>query len=136
MMEAILISGILQGLALIALLLRNGFNKTPNRILAALVLILSAHLCLIVIDVKDLLFEYPHFSRLSWLLPLCYGPLILLLTQSIVQSHFLLNKKHLGYFLPFAVYLIILTPYFFSDASYKIACLTQRDKVFEADLAG
>ena len=133
MVVAILFSGILQGLLLVVLLYQKGFNKIPNRILAALVFLIACHLTLIVIDVKDLFIKLPHLSRLSWLLPLCYGPMILLLTQSILQKNFSLRKNHFLYFLPFAVYLIILTPYYLQSATEKIMYLSDQGKVSQAD---
>lgn len=130
---AIIISGILQGLLLVALLCRKGFNKIPNRFLAVLIFLLSAHLGLIAMDVKDLFLQYPHLSRLSWLLPVCYGPLILLLTQSITDRNFSVKKTHLLYFSPFFIYLIVLLPYYFSGASDKLAYLSDHEKMLKAD---
>lgn len=133
MVTAIIISGILQGLLLVALLWQKGFNKIQNRFLAALILLLAFHLGLIAMDSNDLFLQLPHLSRISWLLPLSYGPLILLLTQSITAPEFSLKKSHLIYLLPFAIYLIILLPYYCSGATEKLAYLSNPGKMLNAD---
>jgi AraC-like DNA-binding protein len=133
LVSALLISGIIQGLLLILLLIQKEFNRIPNRILSVLVLIVVAHLGLIAIDVNGLFIQYPHLSRLSWLLPLCYGPLILLLTQSMVSVQFKFRPWYVFYFLPFAVYLCLLMPYYAAGTDFKIAYLTDHARVQEAD---
>ncbi len=133
MVSAFLISGILQGFFLILLLVQKEFNRVPNRILSALVLLVTAHLSLIAIDVNDLFVAYPHLSRLSWLLPLLYGPMILLLTESLVSVQFSFKPRHALYLLPFATYLVLLAPYYLSSANFKTAYLSDPSKVAAAD---
>ncbi|MCF2447277.1 helix-turn-helix domain-containing protein [Dyadobacter sp. CY345] len=108
-------------------------NTTSNRILALLIFLIVAHLNLIAIDVNNMFVRFPHLSRLSWLLPLCYGPLILLLTKSLVSKNFKFGRLHILYFLPFITYLIILTPFYFQSASEKILYLSDQEKVLKAD---
>lgn len=115
------------------MLLRKPSNQVANRILAALILVLMGHLLLVALDVKDLFLVYPHFSRLSWLLPLLYGPLILLLTQSITDPDFRLRPSQGLSLLPFAVYFVILLPYFASPAADKLACLSNAHLVAQQD---
>lgn len=130
---AILFAGVLQGGILCILLLWKKDNRLSNRILAMLVLVLVAHLSLVAIDVRDLFVRVPHLSRLSWLIPHLYGPLLLLLTQSIVVKGFRLRWIHACYFLPFLVYLLLLSPYYFSGAAEKIAYLSDQAVVNRAD---
>ena len=133
MISAILISGILQGILLIFLLYNKGLNKIPNRILSALIVILIGHLSLIYLDVKDLFLQFPHLSRLSWLFPVLYGPLILLFTQSIVEIDFSFKPAHLTYLVPFGIYFVLLLPYFTSASSDKLAILTDPVRLAQAD---
>ncbi|MCE6992199.1 AraC family transcriptional regulator [Dyadobacter sp. CY323] len=133
LVSALLTSGIIQGLLLILLLVKKEFNRIPNRILSVLILVVTAHLSLIAIDVDDLFLQYPHLSRLSWLLPLLYGPLILLLTESLVSVQFSFKTRHAFYFLPFVIYFFLLAPYYASGADFKIAYLSDQAKVKEAD---
>jgi len=133
MVTAVLFSGIVQGLLLVLLLFQKNVNRTSARILATLVFLIAAHLSLIAVDMNDLFVQLPHLSKLSWLLPLCYGPLILLLTQSLVQKTFTFRRSYTLYFLPFLIYLAILAPYYFQVASQKIAYLSNQEKVLKAD---
>lgn len=130
---AILFSGVLQGFLLAALLFIKKPNQLSNKLLASLITILIVHLSLIAIDVKALFIHFPHLSRLSWVIPLLYGPLILLLTQSIVKINFVLQKKHLLYFLPFIIYAIALTPYFLLTTQEKVEFLKDTIQVTKAD---
>ena len=130
---AILFAGVLQGGILSALLVRKQNNRLSSRILATLVLVLVIHLSLVAIDIRDLFLLFPHLSRLSWLIPLLYGPLILLLTQSIVSRGFRMQAAHLLYFIPFIIYLVILFPYYLKGAEEKLAYLSDEQLVKEAD---
>lgn len=115
------------------LLYKKGFNKIPNRILSTLIFVVICHLILISIDVKDLFLTYPHLSRLSWLIPVLYGPMILLLTQSITEINFKIKPGHLIYLIPFFTYLAILTPYFISSATEKTDILSDPVRLNKAD---
>ncbi|WP_165870338.1 helix-turn-helix domain-containing protein [Albibacterium bauzanense] len=130
---AILFSGVLQGVLLAYLLFKKKPEQLSNKLLAFLIVILVFHLSLIAIDVKDLFIRFPHLSRLSWVIPLSYGPLILLLTQCIVTINFTLQKKHLIYFLPLIIYGIALTPYFTLPAYEKVEFLKDPIQVSNAD---
>ncbi|WP_171037871.1 helix-turn-helix domain-containing protein [Dyadobacter luticola] len=133
MITALLISGIIQGGFLAFLLLRKSSNQVPNRILATLIFVVMCHLSLICLDVRNLFLVYPHLSRLSWLLPLLYGPLILLLTQSISDPLFKMRPGQLLLLLPFAAYFVLLIPYFSLSAAAKITILANTQLVTLAD---
>lgn len=133
MITALLLSGIIQGGFLAFLLVRRESNQLPNRILSALILLLMFHLFLICLEVKNLFIGYPHFSRLSWLLPLLYGPLIVLLTQSISDPEFRFRRSHLLLIVPFGIYLGLLMPYFILPGSDKVAYLANKGLVAQAD---
>jgi AraC-like DNA-binding protein len=130
---AILLSGIIQGGFLALMLLRKTSNQVASRILAALILVVMAHLFLVCLDVKDQFLVYPHFSRLSWLLPLLYGPLILLLTQSITDPDFRLRRGQLLSLLPFVIYLVVLLPYFSLSSAAKLTYLADPRLVMQQD---
>lgn len=115
------------------MLLRKPSNQVPNRILATLILVVMSHLFLICLDVKDMFLLYPHCSRLSWLLPLLYGPLILLLTQSITDPDFRMHRRQWLSLLPFAIYFFILLPYFSLPTADKLAYLSDSRLVAQQD---
>lgn len=62
-----------------------------------------------------------------------YGPLILVLTQSIVEIDFTFRRTHLLYVIPFLIYLLLLTPYFTSGTAAKVAYLSDSVAVVQAD---
>jgi AraC-like DNA-binding protein len=130
---AILFAGVLQGIILAILLVRKRTNRLSNRILACLVTVLVLHLSLVAIDVRDLFLRFPHLTRISWLIPLLYGPLLLLLTQSIMLRGFRLRPVQAICFLPFCVYLILLSPYYFQSADSKLAFMADAGMVSKAD---
>lgn len=130
---AVLFAGVLQGIILAVLLVRKNENRLSNRILACLVSVLVFHLSLIAIDIRDLFIRFPHLSRLSWLIPLLYGPLLLLFSQSIMSRGFRLKPVHGLYFLPFLVYLCLLMPYYLQSSAEKLAILTDPVLLARAD---
>jgi|SRR6218665_220409 len=130
---AVLFAGLLQGIILAVLLVRKRQNRLSNRILAFLVVVLVFHLSLVAIDIRDLFIRFPHLSRLSWLIPLLYGPLLLLFTQSIMKRGFRPGPVHGLYFLPFLVYLGLLTPYYLQPSAVKLMILTDPVLLARAD---
>jgi AraC-like DNA-binding protein len=62
-----------------------------------------------------------------------YGPLILLLTKSIVEIDFRFKKQQILYFIPFTIYAGLLAPYFLSPAQQKIRILTATELLHQAD---
>lgn len=130
---AVLFAGVLQGIILAALLARKQENRLSNRILACLVAVLVVHLSLVAIDIRNLFLRFPHLSRLSWLIPVLYGPLLLLLTQSIMNRGFRLKAVHGLYFVPFVVYLFLLMPYYLRPAAEKLVILSNPVLVSAAD---
>jgi AraC-like DNA-binding protein len=130
---AVLFAGVLQGIILAVLLVRKQENRLSNRILAGLVTVLVFHLSLVAIDSRDLFIRIPHLSRLSWLIPLLYGPLLLLFTQSIMNRGFRIRPVHGLYLLPFLVYLALLMPYYLQSPAEKLAVLTNPVLLARAD---
>lgn len=130
---AILFAGVLQGIILVVLLMLKQPNRLSNRILATLVSILVIHLSLVALDIRHLFLQFPHLSRLSWLIPLCYGPLMLLFTKSIMIRGFSIKPRYGLYFLPFVIYLFVLLPYYFQPASAKLPILADPLREAKAD---
>ncbi|MCO4293290.1 helix-turn-helix transcriptional regulator [Solitalea sp. MAHUQ-68] len=129
----VLIAGIIQGLILIILLLKKETNHLPNRLLAFFILLVVVHLSLIVIELDNNFLKAPHLSKLTWLLPVLYGPMIIVITQSIVSINFRFSKKHLLLLLPFLIYLCVLLPYYLKSAAEKMAYLSNVSGVLQDD---
>ncbi|WP_256009336.1 helix-turn-helix domain-containing protein [Desertivirga xinjiangensis] len=134
LLAAVLLSGLFQGLILIMLLLKKEINLLPNRLLASLILLFVIHLGLVAIDVNNHFLLFPHLSKLSWVLPLLYGPLIICLTESIVEIEFRFTRRHLLLLIPFFAYLFILSPYFLMRTDEKLQYLTNVGQVEQDDM--
>ncbi|HEY0896175.1 MAG TPA: hypothetical protein VGE15_06460, partial [Sphingobacteriaceae bacterium] len=119
-----MIAGIFQGLVLVILLLRKEVNRLPNRLLAALILLISLHLILIRTGSDYLFLGFPHLPHASYLFPALYGPLLLLFVSSISEVEFRFRKRHLSLLVPFLVILGWLTPYYLQENDAGEANLT------------
>lgn len=123
----------LQGVFMGALLVRTHVNQPANRILAILLFIISFHLVLVGFDNRDFFMAFPHLSRISWIIGSLYWPLIFLFVQHITGTPFRSKWKNLLLFIPFAVLLIIMLPYYLQSTESKRALLTHFEKASEAD---
>ncbi len=89
----------------------------------ALVLIVTFQAILNAFDNRDFFLAWPHLSKVSWLLPSLFGPLVYLFTIKLCSERPAFNRRDLLHFLPFAFYLVLLMPWYLQPASAKIAYL-------------
>ena len=132
-MKSIFLSGIIQGVLLAVLLLIRGKEHRPNRILGLLMVVVSVHLSLIMFEGSDFFSRNPHFSRITWLLPILYGPLILLFTKMVTQRREAFIKTDLMVFIPFGLYLILLIPYYVSSVDQKLFYMNDENSLYSDD---
>jgi AraC-like DNA-binding protein len=133
LLDIILFIGAGQGILLALLLFSRGTNKRNNRILGTLLALVALHLVLVGNDNADFFLKYPHLSRITWTVPLLYGPLIYLLTSSLTSPRFRWRWQYAFTFMPFAAFVAILMPYYLLPAQDKIAYLTNYESVLQAD---
>ncbi|WP_224994517.1 AraC family transcriptional regulator [Cesiribacter sp. SM1] len=133
LLDIILFIGAGQGILLALLLFSRGTNKRNNRILGTLLGLLALHLVLVGNDNATFFLEYPHLSRITWTLPLLYGPLIFLLTTSLTAPRFKWRWRYLLLFTPFILFVGILMPYYLLPAQEKIAYLSNYEVVLQED---
>lgn len=119
LLQIILMAGSMQGICLAILLYNRKNNRLANRILSFLMIILSFQIVLVSFDNREFFMTYPHLSKISWLLPSLFGPLIFLFTQKLTNENARLDWKDTIHLLPFLIYLILLSPYFFQSARAK-----------------
>jgi len=112
----------IQGLFLAFLLWRTKNNQPANRILGTLLLFISFHLILVGFDDREFFMNFPHLSRISWVIGTLYGPLVFLFVQQTTRMHIKPYWKALM-FLPFLIVLFNLLPYFLQSAEEKRAYL-------------
>lgn len=118
-LQIILLSGAFQGLLLAVVLFTRKNNPGANRILGILLLILGCHVVLVAFDNRAFFMRFPHLSKLSWLIPTLYGPLILLFVRRLTGLMKSFGKQEWLYFIPFVLWLIYLSPYFLQPAAIK-----------------
>ncbi len=112
----------IQGVFLGLLLMRTRINQPANKLLAALLLLISFHLVLIGFDEREFFLRFPHLSRISWIIGVLYGPLTLLFVRHLLQLQLKPFWQGIA-FLPFIVLFIILLPYYLQSVDEKRAYL-------------
>ncbi len=123
----------IQGLFLAIMLARTPVNQPANRILAAVLLLLSFHLVLVGFDNREFFMTFPHLSRISWIIGSLYWPLLFLFLRSITQTPATAPWKNLWAFIPFVIFLIIMLPYYTLGTEDKRSILTDFEKATEED---
>ena len=132
-LQVFLVAGAVQGVCLATLLFTRRQNKLANRLLGALVLLLSIQTVLVAYDTRDFFLAFPHLSKVGWLLPSLFGPLIYLFTAKLTSERPAWRKKDFLHLVPFVLCLLYLLPYFLQPAAVKIAYLENFDKASEDD---
>lgn len=131
--DILLFIGAGQGMLLTVLLFAHGKGNRNNRLLGLLLGVLSFHLILVGNDHAGFFLSYPHLSRITWTLPLLYGPLVYLLTCSLTNPRFRWQWRYVLYFIPLLAFVAILLPYYLLPAAEKIAYLTNYEQVLQED---
>ena len=132
-LQVFLVAGAVQGVFLATLLFTRRQNKLANRLLGVLVLLLSVQTVLVAYDTRDFFLAFPHLSKVGWLLPSLFGPLIYLFTAKLTSERPRWRKKDFLHLVPFALCLLYLLPYFLQPAAVKVAYLENFDKASEDD---
>jgi AraC-like DNA-binding protein len=117
------VAGFINALVLSLLLLLNKRNHLAKFYMIGLVLIVTFQAILNAFDNRDFFLAWPHLSKISWLIPSLFGPLIYLFTIKLCTERPASSPKDLLHFLPFAFYLVLLLPWYLQPASIKIAYL-------------
>jgi len=132
-LQVILVAGAVQGVCLAVLLFTRRQNQLANRLLGILMLLLSFQSVLVAFDTRDFFLAFPHLSKVSWLLPSLFGPLIYLFTAKLTSERPAWHKKDFLHLIPFGLCLLYLLPYYIQPAEVKIAYLDDFEKASEDD---
>lgn len=117
--------GATQGLLLgLALLSTKGENKTANRLLAALTFTISIIVSGAVLLTSNYFFVYPHLSRIHHPFVFLAGPLLLLYIRELTSPGTRFERKDFLHFIPFALCLMYLLPYYFQGSKGKLGVLS------------
>jgi len=116
--------GILQGIILGAFLLttKRG-NLKANRILGALVILFSFSISHAVLYPLGIYQKFPHLLMLNHPILFLFGPLFYFYQRTLIDKSFNIERKNLLHFLPFVIYVIILSPLYLQSAETKLEYL-------------
>ena len=116
--------GVAQALLLVLALLtiRRG-NLTANRILAAFSFSVSVSMSATIFSNLHYFQIYPHLSRINHPFDFLGGPLLYLYIRALTERNFTFTKKTLLHFVPAALVVLYLTPFYFQSWEYKHASL-------------
>ncbi|GAA4439061.1 hypothetical protein GCM10023188_35060 [Pontibacter saemangeumensis] len=132
-LQVVLVAGAVQGLFLAVLLFTRPQNRLANRMLGFLMLLLSLQSVLVAFDTREFFLAFPHLSKVSWLLPSLFGPLVYLFTAKLTSQQPAWHRRDFLHFIPFVLCLLYLLPYFAQPAAAKLAYLSDFEKASEDD---
>lgn len=123
LVKAVFFLGAIHGLALSWLLVTKRVNQFSNRVLGALMLVFSADLAMAAFLGFNLHVAYPFVIGIDYPLTLLYGPLIYLYVHTMVSGSKQLKKQQLLHFLPFALLVLYMIPFYSTPGPEKLALL-------------
>lgn len=112
--------GLLFGLALLSF--KRG-NKIANRLLAALVFVISIFLFGAVLRTTAYDLVFPHLSRIHDPVTFLFSPLLFLYLKTLVTKKASFPKKNFLHFIPFGICAVYLIPYYFLSTTDKLQIL-------------
>jgi AraC-like DNA-binding protein len=120
--------GVAQALLLVLVLLtiKRG-NRTANRILAAFSLSVSVSMVATILSNLHYFQVYPHLSRINHPFDFLGGPLLYLYVRALTERDFVFGKKTLLHFVPAALVVLYLIPFYLQSAEQKHASLPTRN---------
>src|SRR5436190_5089885 len=120
--------GVAQALLLVlALLTIKRGNLTANRILAAFSFSASVSVSATILSNLHYFQIYPHLSRINHPFDFLGGPLLYLYVRALTDRSFVFSKKTLLHFVPAALVVLYLTPFYLQSWEYKHANLPNKN---------
>ena len=117
--------GAAQGVLLaLALLGSKGGDKTANRLLAALTFTISIIVTGSVLLTSNYVFVYPHLGRIHHPFVFLAGPLLFLYLRELTSKGRRFERKDFLHFIPFALCLVYLLPYYLQSSKAKLQVLS------------
>ena len=113
--------GALQGLVLTVALAAQHTNRTANRLLAALMATMTIYLAAGPYYATGLIRAYPHFFGINYPTPWLFGPLVYLYARAASDRSWRFTAKALVHFVPVAIVIIAVMPYYVMGGAEKIA---------------
>ncbi len=120
LLKLILLAGSFQGFILAVVLFFRRNHRPANRIFAFFLCLISFHLILAAFDEQSFFFRFPHLLHITWVMPLLYGPLVIIFFRRISLISPSFKPAELLFFVPFLVSLLLQLPFFLQSAHEKI----------------
>jgi AraC-like DNA-binding protein len=118
LLKILLLTGSIQGFILATVLFFRRFPGT--RIFAVLLCLLSFHLILVAFDEQSFYLRFPHLLHITWVMPLLYGPLVILYFRRISRISPAFKPVELLFFIPFLASVLYQLPFFLQSATFKM----------------
>src|ERR1700752_3458676 len=117
--------GAAQGVLLaLALITRKAGNRTANRLLAALTLVIAIVVTGAVLVTSNYVFVFPHLSRLHHPIAFLAAPLLYLYLRELTSRGPKFRSADLLHFIPFVICTAYLLPYYLQSRLEKINVLS------------
>lgn len=132
-LKILLLMGAAQGFILAFVLFFRRNHRKANHIFALLLCLISFHLVLAAFDEKQFFTRFPHLLHITWVMPLLYGPLVIIFFRriSLISPHFKLQE--LLFFVPFLISVSVQLPFFLQSSGEKIAYLSNYSRTLSDD---
>lgn len=127
------VAGLINTTLFAFLLLTRKKHTVASLLLIAFMVLVSFQAVLNAFDNRSFFLTFPHLSRISWLLPTLFGPLIYLFTRKLANRENKLRPRDILHFIPFVVYLALLGNWFIKSAEEKRALLNDFEALSVAD---
>jgi len=114
------VAGFINALVLSSLLIFNRKHHLAKVFMIMLVLLVTFQAILNAFDNRDFFMAYPHLSKVSWLIPALFGPLVYLFTTKLCSERPVFRRVDFLHFVPFLAYLVILLPWYMKSAAVKL----------------
>ena len=113
--------GVAQALLLASVLLsvKRG-NRTANRLLAAFVIVIAIGVGGATLASDQFILLYPHLLKIQDPFYFLGAPLLFLYVRTLITRRARSGKKDLLHFVPFALCLLYLTPFYFQSGAAKL----------------
>lgn len=115
--------GAVHGLILALLLGQKEVNSLPNKLLALLMVVFSVDLAMAALQNFSMLEQYPFLIGIDYPITLLYGPIFYLYFKTMRDGRSKLQQTDYLHFIPFAVLLIYMIPFYFGSATEKLGML-------------
>jgi len=123
--HVVYVLGAAQGLFLAAVLASRPHASVPNRLLAAVMAVFSADLAMAAYHASGTDAAFPALIGLDFPAGFLYGPLLYLYARTLTEADGKLRRRDLLHFVPFALLVLYLVPFYALSGAEKLALLRE-----------